>query len=441
MRRDFEQRLLTCLISLQALNYPFFAKFIEHRAQKKIERDGHRRVIPSIPQDLFWLVVHFLLPRSPELFIPTLIRLFGSLNSVSFFSIHFTHELARSGLLEQFFRTDSVPKLLLQLEQSARDNVQPKRFNCTPDSKPILSRFGTWIAYATGARLKLIDVASGNCFMTLTGHVPDFGRAPDSISSFAISPNDRWIATVASKNPTIKIWDTRSWLWYADLKSKHPYTHLRAFSNDGDFLACSLDGEAIQIWDVEKKSCARILVGCDAWISACSFSTDASWLISGSLGSEVKIWDIVSATCLKDWKMDWGGEVLFCSLSRDKKHAFIFTDDGLFRMAEIETGKYSGFLCLKLKPTAFAMSPDERWGVIASYDNMLRIFNVEKWCFAATLNLGRTPVACQFSADGKKIAVKQDTGEINIFHLMATGGLISEEQEVDDARVGFKRTR
>ena len=72
-----------------------------------------------------------------------------------------------------------------------------------------------------------------------------------------------------------------------------------AFSDDSSRLASASRDRTVKIWDTVSGECLRTLEGHSDWVYSVAFSDDSSRLASASDDGTVKIWDTVSGECLQ----------------------------------------------------------------------------------------------------------------------------------------------
>jgi len=74
----------------------------------------------------------------------------------------------------------------------------------------------------------------------------------------AWSPNNKLIAS-ASRDKSLKIWDTEKKESVATLEGHTDWVHCLAWSNDGKFLISGCADSCIKVWDTETHECVETL--------------------------------------------------------------------------------------------------------------------------------------------------------------------------------------
>ncbi|KAF2033468.1 WD40 repeat-like protein [Setomelanomma holmii] len=239
-----------------------------------------------------------------------------------------------------------------------------------PINSVAFSHDSTWLASASYDKtVKIWDTYSGECVQTLEGH-------GDSIDSVAFSHDSTWLAS-ASRNGTIKIWDAHSGKclrsltlhdrWHSGMNSSE---YSLAFSHDSTRLAsasASRDG-TIKIWDTHSGECVQTLKGHNDCVNLVAFSRDSTWLASA--GSTLKIWDAHSGECLQTLNI---GKTLH-SISFDINNSHLKTDAGVIDINDllrssinpVDTGPQS------VRCHGLALSADKVW-ITYNSENVVRL--------------------------------------------------------------------
>ena len=228
-----------------------------------------------------------------------------------------------------------------------------------------LSRDGKTLVVAGGdARIRFVDMATGDVRQTLTGHDNMIYRA-------VFSPDEKLIGS-SSRDRTARIWNV------ANRKQLHKLGGFRcsvkavAFSPGGKLLGASGNDGMLKLWDVktgkELKSLVHInSADVDMSIYSFVFSRDGKKIYAGNGDGTISEWDVQSGKETKVWKA------------------------------------HNSFV-LKL-----AFSPDYR--LLASYaDSVVKLWDTSTWREVRSLSTVRTSdviaraSSIAFSHDGKLIA-------------------------------------
>jgi len=138
--------------------------------------------------------------------------------------------------------------------------------------------------------LRIWDTASGDLLATLEGHT-------SRVSDVAFSPDGDLIAS-ASNDRTIRLWDAASGETVRVLQGHDGGVRTLAFSPDGTLLASGAEDATVRLWDVEDGTLQRIFDAHTDWVMTVSFSSDGAQLVSGGADKTLWLWDVASGAPL-----------------------------------------------------------------------------------------------------------------------------------------------
>jgi len=203
--------------------------------------------------------------------------------------------------------------------------------------------------------IKIWDVATGKCELTLEGHT---GR----VLALVVLPNDR-LASGSADN-TIRIWDVTTGRCMKKLQDEswdHCYGFEKYRMNSlaalpGGKLASASNrpfvihkgkwGEihhsydrSIEIWDVETGRCERTLPGHAGVVKALAVLPGGN-LVSGSRDATIKIWDVATGQCVDTLKGHTNHVNALAVLSDGKLASA--SRDRTIKIWDLETGQSKG---------------------------------------------------------------------------------------------------
>ncbi len=244
---------------------------------------------------------------------------------------------------------------------------------------------------------KLWDVASGRELRTLRGH-------GDGVDTVTFAPDGRSLAT-GSDDKTIKLWDVASGRLIRTLTGNSGSVNSVAFSPDGRTLASGsgdlgADGvgnaNAVKLWDVERGTLTRTILGHAKWVTAVTFSPDGTLLASASDDRTVKLWDWASGREVRTF----GGffdRVSCVAFAPDGHTLAAGSHDGTVKLWDVASGNdvrtLAGHADLV---NSIAFSADQKWLITASWTSAARIWNVAS---------GKEQVAFVAFTDGSSLAI------------------------------------
>ena len=156
--------------------------------------------------------------------------------------------------------------------------------NFSPDERYIVSA-------SRDKTLKIWDTQSWECIKTLEGHT---GR----VWSATFSPNGKYIVSASSDN-TIKIWDTKNWECIKTLEGHTSSVYSANFSTDGKYIVSASNDKTIKIWDTKNWECIKTLEGHIYYVNTATFSPDGRYIVSAPRDNTIKIWDTTYWVCVK----------------------------------------------------------------------------------------------------------------------------------------------
>jgi len=163
-----------------------------------------------------------------------------------------------------------------------------------------LSRDGNTLVVAGGdAKIRLIDVASGEVRRILTGHTNAIYRA-------VFSPDEKLLGS-SSRDLTVRVWDV------ATGQQLHSFGGFRcsvkavAFSPDGKLVAGAGNDGMVKIWDLKSGAELKSLVHKDSAeidmsVYSIGFSGDGQKIYAANGDGTISEWDVKSGAETKVWK-------------------------------------------------------------------------------------------------------------------------------------------
>jgi len=107
---------------------------------------------------------------------------------------------------------------------------------------------------------------------------------------WSIAPSPHGVFATASKDKTIKLWDSESAQDIGTLTGHKGWVLCATFSKDGKLLATASMDKTIRVWDCINKTLCQTLPG-HGTVYYCDFSPCSNFMI-GANGELVNVWDI-----------------------------------------------------------------------------------------------------------------------------------------------------
>ncbi|MEI6848104.1 MAG: WD40 repeat domain-containing protein, partial [Chlorobiaceae bacterium] len=118
-----------------------------------------------------------------------------------------------------------------------------------------------------------------------------------SVTSCAISADNKRIVS-GSGDKTLKVWDMESGNCLMTLDGHSGSVTSCAISADNKRIVSGSGDKTLKVWDMESGNCLMTLDGHSGSVTSCAISADNKRIVSGSNDNTLKVWDMESGNCL-----------------------------------------------------------------------------------------------------------------------------------------------
>ncbi len=143
--------------------------------------------------------------------------------------------------------------------------------------------------------LRLWELNTGKCLLTLTGHT-------DYVNSVVFSPEGRFALSGSgyysrdwngdySVDNTVRLWDLNTGECLLTLTGHKEMVLSVAISPEGRFALSGSYDKTIRLWDLKTGEYLRTLNGHTKWVSSVVFSPEGRFALSGSYDKTIRLWE------------------------------------------------------------------------------------------------------------------------------------------------------
>jgi WD40 repeat protein/serine/threonine protein kinase len=231
------------------------------------------------------------------------------------------------------------------------------------------------------------------------------------------SPDGRRVLS-ASRDGTIRIWDSATGQELATAQHGDRVLHA-GFSPDGArFISASADGTA-RIWSVTNgASLTPSLVHTGA-VSWAEFSADGKWVVTASSDRIAKVWDAATGA-LRQAFVGHSTPIVAAHFSPDARVVATANETGGQRIWNVESGRTLFEMNVRSRIHSLAFSPDGQRLVTGYEDGTARIWNSSNGLMVGepvVHSVNRIPVwSAMFSRDGRLVVTSGEDGTAQLWN-------------------------
>jgi len=162
------------------------------------------------------------------------------------------------------------------------------------------SHDGGLIATSSKGSVKLWDVRTTTCILTLTGH-GHYG-----VQDVAFSPQGHQLAS-ASEDRTVMLWNLTTGECHLTLSGHNSTVRRISYSPKGDLLASGSWDKTVRVWDVASGQCRAVIQHFQGCVFGVSWtpSLDGNFLVTGCEDGSVVKWQVIEGEEQYQVKLCW----------------------------------------------------------------------------------------------------------------------------------------
>jgi WD40 repeat protein/serine/threonine protein kinase len=230
------------------------------------------------------------------------------------------------------------------------------------------------------------------------------------LTALSWSPNGKWLAT-GSGDATVRVWDVASGRCLLTLGGHTGRIGCVAWSPDGKWLASASEDTTAKIWEAIGGRLLQTLRGHGGGVYGVSWSPDGKRLVTANEDGTAKVWGTPGGRELRTIRCHSPAGCTYVSWSPDEKLLATSSADTTAKLWEADTGRL--FQTLKGHTnlvTSVCWSPDSKLLATGSWEGIVRV-----WVAASgreVRNLQGDSLCVAWSPDGKWLGTGGETATV-----------------------------
>jgi WD40 repeat protein len=253
---------------------------------------------------------------------------------------------------------------------------------------------------------------------TMLRKIPGFGKQA------AVSPNGRFIASVADDEQTIVLWNALNGKKIRTLQGNSPRTISLAFAPDGNKLLSGGGDRLVKLWDVGTGRETGSFTGYTKVIKAVAFNKQGTVLATANSdkeGNNIRTWDLANGSDPGELRAPL---IQVESVSYTADGNFIAAggtalDNKSIAIWDTKTSKLHKLIqCDENSIRSLSFSPDGKLLAVGTQDSIARIIDVAKGEVIKTFaGHRRTINGVRFSPDGKTLVTASSDKSLRLWDV------------------------
>lgn len=240
---------------------------------------------------------------------------------------------------------------------------------------------------AGGKQVQAIDQHGSLAILELgQGKIIKSLKEDSNYNCYALSSDEKYLASAKARSGTVKIWDTASWKCLHSWDLGIEKINMLAFSPGENILASCGGEHIIELIDISSGKVDRKLESEDLFVEALSYSRDGSYLVSGGFDGIIELWDAKAGRKMK--KMETGIYGNCCNVilfSPDGKSFASGNRDGIIRFWDLQGSLLKTLEGHTDEVRYLAFAPNGRFLLSGGRDESLRLWDVKNGSLIITL--------------------------------------------------------
>ena len=274
---------------------------------------------------------------------------------------------------------------------------------------------GQAIAIAAGDSVSIHEVEQFSETAVFRGHV-------GNVTSLAWSPDGRYLASGASNDSVIHVWDVTNSVEAYTLRGHEGWIRNVIFSPDGKRLASGSTDLSVRIWDTASQRTIYTLTGHTDLIGGLAWSSDGTQLATAARDGSVRLWDTTTGQPIEGFTFQtpinandpqknryWATGLVW---TPDGKSLFVGATNGLVTMLNAQTGQtirtlsgHTSWITIR----GLQLSTDGTVLYSAGLDGLICVWDVASGTQKATYNQHQLSIfGISLEPDGNRLVSTSD---------------------------------
>jgi len=274
---------------------------------------------------------------------------------------------------------------------------------------------GQAIAIAAGDSVSIHEVEQFSETAVFRGHV-------GNVTSLAWSPDGRYLASGASNDSVIHVWDVTNSVEAYTLRGHEGWIRNVIFSPDGKRLASGSTDLSVRIWDTASQRTIYTLTGHTDLIGGIAWSSDGTQLATAARDGTVRLWDTTTGQPIEGFAFQtpinandpqknhyWATGLVW---TPDGKSLFVGATNGLVTMLNAQTGQvvrtlsgHTSWITIR----GLQLSTDGTVLYSAGLDGLICVWDVASGTQKATYNQHQLSIfGISLEPDGNRLVSTSD---------------------------------